>query len=207
MHVLMINSSPHQKGCTNRALEEIASVLAQNGIGSEILWIGKESLHGCIDCGYCFKHGVCVFNDDKVNEAAQKALACDALILGAPVHYASIAGAGSAFLDRLFRVVSKRMYLKPGASVVSCRRGGASASFDQLNKYFTISGMPVVSSTYWNSVHGNSVEEVEQDLEGLQVMRNLGANLAWLLQSIAAGRQAGLAAPEAERRFVTNYIR
>ncbi|HCU31036.1 MAG TPA: flavodoxin family protein [Sphaerochaeta sp.] len=207
MHVLMINGSPHQKGCTNRALEEIASVLQEKGIESEILWIGKESLHGCIDCGYCFKHGVCVFNDDNVNEAAKKALASDALILGSPVHYASIAGAASAFLDRLFRVVSKRMYLKPGASVVSCRRGGASASFDQLNKYFTISGMPVVSSTYWNSVHGNSPSEVEQDLEGLQVMRNLGANLAWLLHCIEAGRQAGLAAPEAERRFVTNYIR
>ncbi|NLK05366.1 MAG: flavodoxin family protein [Spirochaetales bacterium] len=204
MHVLMINTSPHRQGCTNRALLEIASTLEKQGISSEILWIGTEALHGCIDCGYCFNHGKCVFGDDKVNEAAEKAIASDALILGAPVHYASIAGSGSAFLDRLFRVISRQMALKPGASVVSCRRGGASASFDQLNKYFTISGMPVVSSTYWNSVHGNTVEEVEQDLEGLQVMRNLGSSLAWLLASIEAGN---VQRPRLEREHYTNFIR
>ncbi|MDD3929446.1 MAG: flavodoxin family protein [Sphaerochaeta sp.] len=204
MHVLMINTSPHRQGCTNRALLEIASTLEKQGISSEILWIGTEALHGCIDCGYCFNHGRCVFGDDKVNEAAEKAIASDALILGAPVHYASIAGSGSAFLDRLFRVISRQMALKPGASVVSCRRGGASASFDQLNKYFTISGMPVVSSTYWNSVHGNTVEEVEQDLEGLQVMRNLGSSLAWLLASIEAGN---VQRPRLEREHYTNFIR
>lgn len=204
MHVLMINTSPHRQGCTNRALLEIASTLEKQGISSEILWIGTEALHGCIDCGYCFNHGKCVFGDDKVNEAAEKAIASDALILGAPVHYASIAGIGSAFLDRLFRVISRQMALKPGASVVSCRRGGASASFDQLNKYFTISGMPVVSSTYWNSVHGNTVEEVEQDLEGLQVMRNLGSSLAWLLASIEAGN---VQRPRLEREHYTNFIR
>ena len=204
MHVLMINTSPHRQGCTNRALLEIAATLDKKGISSEILWIGTEALHGCIDCGYCFNHGKCVFGDDKVNEAAEKAIASDALILGAPVHYASIAGSGSAFLDRLFRVVSRQMAFKPGASVVSCRRGGASASFDQLNKYFTISGMPVVSSTYWNSVHGNTVEEVEQDLEGLQVMRNLGSTLAWLLASIEAGN---VQRPRLEREHYTNFIR
>ena len=204
MHVLMINTSPHRQGCTNRALLEIASTLEKQGISSEILWIGTEALHGCIDCGYCFNHGKCVFGDDKVNEAAEKAIASDALILGAPVHYASIAGIGSAFLDRLFRVISRQMALKPGASVVSCRRGGASASFDQLNKYFTISGMPVVSSTYWNSVHGNTAEEVEQDLEGLQVMRNLGSSLAWLLASIEAGN---VQRPRLEREHYTNFIR
>ena len=204
MHVLMINTSPHRQGCTNRALLEIASTLEKQGISSEILWIGTEALHGCIDCGYCFNHGRCVFGDDKVNEAAEKAIASDALILGAPVHYASIAGSGSAFLDRLFRVISRQMALKPGASVVSCGRGGASASFDQLNKYFTISGMPVVSSTYWNSVHGNTVEEVEQDLEGLQVMRNLGSSLAWLLASIEAGN---VQRPRLEREHYTNFIR
>lgn len=204
MHVLMINTSPHRQGCTNRALLEIASTLEKQGISSEILWIGTEALHGCIDCGYCFNHGRCVFGDDKVNEAAEKAIASDALILGAPVHYASIAGSGSAFLDRLFRVISRQMALKPGASVVSCRRGGASASFDQLNKYFTISGMPVVSSTYWNSVHGNTAEEVEQDLEGLQVMRNLGSSLAWLLASIEAGN---VQRPRLEREHYTNFIR
>lgn len=204
MHVLMINTSPHRQGCTNRALLEIAATLDKKGISSEILWIGTEALHGCIDCGYCFNHGKCVFGDDKVNEAAEKAIASDALILGAPVHYASIAGSGSAFLDRLFRVVSRQMAFKPGTSVVSCRRGGASASFDQLNKYFTISGMPVVSSTYWNSVHGNTVEEVEQDLEGLQVMRNLGSSLAWLLASIEAGN---VQRPRLEREHYTNFIR
>ena len=204
MHVLMINTSPHRQGCTNRALLEIASTLEKQGISSEILWIGTEALHGCIDCGYCFNHGRCVFGDDKVNEAAEKAIASDALILGAPVHYASIAGSGSAFLDRLFRVISRQMALKPGASVVSCRRGGASASFDQLNKYFTISGMPVVSSTYWNSVHGNTAEEVGQDLEGLQVMRNLGSSLAWLLASIEAGN---VQRPRLEREHYTNFIR
>ncbi|WP_332446620.1 flavodoxin family protein [Sphaerochaeta sp.] len=206
MHVLMINTSPHQKGCTNRALEEVAASLAKQGVDSEILWIGKEALHGCTDCRYCYKNEVCVFTDDKLNEAAAKAKAADALILGAPVHYASIAGAGSAFFDRLFRVISKQMALKPGAGVVSCRRGGASASFDQLNKYFTISQMPIVSSTYWNSVHGNSVAEVEQDLEGLQVMRNLGTNLAWLLKCIEAGKDVVIR-PEAERQYVTNFIR
>jgi len=204
MHVLMINTSPHRQGCTNRALLEIAATLEKKGISSEILWIGTEALHGCIDCGYCFKHGKCVFGDDKVNEAADKAIASDALVLGAPVHYASIAGSGSAFLDRLFRVISRQMAFKPGASVVSCRRGGASASFDQLNKYFTISGMPVVSSTYWNSVHGNTAEEVEQDLEGLQVMRNLGSSLAWLLASIEAGN---VERPRLEREHYTNFIR
>ena len=165
MHVLMINTSPHQHGCTNRALEEVSKSLEAWNISCEILWIGKDALHGCTACGYCAEHGSCVFSEDRVNEAAKKALDADALVLGSPVHYASIAGAGSAFLDRLFRVIAKRMALKPGASVVSCRRGGASASFDQLNKYFNISSMPVVSSIYWNSVHCYTVSEVDQDLE------------------------------------------
>jgi multimeric flavodoxin WrbA len=206
MHVLMINTSPHEKGCTNRALQEVSSVLEQWNIDSEILWIGKGSLHGCTDCGYCFKHGSCVFTDDLVNEAAKKAVKADALVLGSAVHYASAAGAGSAFLDRMFRVASKQMALKPGAAVVSCRRGGASATFDQLNKYFTISQMPVVSSTYWNGVHGNTVEEVEQDLEGLQVMRYLGANIAWLLSCIEAGKET-VKKPVPEKRIATNFIR
>ena len=206
MHVLMINTSPHQHGCTNRALEEVSKSLEAWNISCEILWIGKDALHGCTACGYCAEHGSCVFSEDRVNEAAKKALDADALVLGSPVHYASIAGAGSAFLDRLFRVIAKRMALKPGASVVSCRRGGASASFDQLNKYFTISSMPVVSSTYWNSVHGNTVAEVEQDLEGLQVMRNLGTNLGWLLSCIDASKGT-VEKPQQDRRFYTNFIR
>lgn len=207
MKVLMINGSPNQKGCTYTALNEIAGVLERNGIESEILWIGKGAIHGCSACGSCKTTGVCIFTEDLVNEASVKAKDCDALVLGSPVYYASINGAMSAFLDRLFRVISSHMALKPGASVVSCRRGGASASFDRMNKYFTISQMPVVSSTYWNSVHGNTPEEVLQDLEGLQVMRNLGSNLTWLLQSIEAGKANGVALPEREKRLATNFIR
>jgi multimeric flavodoxin WrbA len=207
MKVLMINGSPNEKGCTYTALSEVASSLTKRGVESEILWIGKGAIHGCSACGSCKTTGVCIFTDDLVNEAAIKAKACDALVLGSPVYYASINGAASAFLDRLFRLISKHMALKPGSGVVSCRRGGASASFDRLNKYFTISGMPVVSSTYWNSVHGNTPDEVRQDAEGLQVMRNLGLNLAWLLECIEAGKAHGVAAPEREEPIVTSFIR
>ncbi len=206
MKVLMLNTSPHEKGCTNRALEEVASSLQKWGVESEILWIGKDAVRGCIDCHHCNEYGSCVFTDDLVNSTAQKALDADALVLGSPVHYASMAGSGSAFLDRLFRVISKRMARKPGAAVVSCRRGGASAAFDQLNKYFTVSQMPVVSSTYWNSVHGTTAKEVEQDLEGMQVMRNLGTNLGWLLASIEAGKGIVPKVQE-ETRVYTNFVR
>lgn len=207
MRVFMINTSPHEKGCTNRALEEIASALTDQGVESEILWIGDGAHHGCTACRYCYEHGVCVHDEDLVNTAVQKALDSDALVLGSPVHYASACGAGSSFLDRLFRVAATRLAHKPGASIVSCRRGGASAAFDRLNKYLTFAQMPVVSSTYWNSVHGHTPEEVEQDLEGLQVMRNLGRNMAWLLKCIEAGKKQGIDAPEAERTYTTNYIR
>ena len=207
MKVLMINGSPNEKGCTYTALSEVATMLEKRGIESEILWIGKGAIHGCSACGSCKTTGVCIFTEDLVNEAALKAKASDALVLGSPVYYASINGAMSAFLDRLFRLISKHMALKPGSGVVSCRRGGASASFDRLNKYFTISQMPVVSSTYWNSVHGNTPEEVRQDLEGLQVMRNLGLNIAWLLECIEAGKAGGVALPEREETLRTNYIR
>lgn len=203
----MINGSPHEKGCTYTALSEVATSLTKQGIESEILWIGKGDIHGCSACGSCKTTGACIFDDDRVNEAVLKAKACDALILGSPVYYASANGALSAFGDRLFRCVSKKMAYKPGAAVVSCRRGGASATFDQLNKYFTISGMPVVSSTYWNSVHGNTPDEVLQDIEGLQVMRNLGSNMAWLLKCIEAGKTAGVALPEGEKPLVTSFIR
>lgn len=207
MKVLMINGSPHEKGCTYTALSEVATSLQKQGIESEILWIGKGVIQGCSACGSCKKTGVCIFTKDLVNEASVKAKACDALILGSPVYYASANGAMIAFLDRLFRLISKLMALKPGASVVSCRRGGASATFDQLNKYLTISQMPVVSSTYWNSVHGNTPEEVRQDLEGMQVMRNLGSNLAWLLKCIEAGKANGVGLPEREDSIMTNFIR
>ena len=207
MKVLLINGGPHEKGCTYTALSEVATSLQKQGIESEILWIGKGVIQGCSACGSCKKTGVCIFTKDLVNEASVKAKASDALILGSPVYYASANGAMIAFLDRLFRLISKPMALKPGASVVSCRRGGASATFDQLNKYLTISQMPVVSSTYWNSVHGNTPEEVRQDLEGMQVMRNLGSNLAWLLKCIEAGKANGVGLPERETPIMTNFIR
>ena len=202
MNVLLVNTSPHKQGCTNRALEEVADTLKSLGIESEILWIGNKALHGCTDCRHCYEHGVCAFDDGAVNVAGEKIMASDALVLGSPVHYASMCGAGSSFADRLFRTYGKRFAGKPAAAVVSCRRGGASAAFDRINKYFTISGMPIVSSTYWNSVHGNTPEEVEQDLEGLQVMRNLAGNLAWMLDAI----KGGTAFPEQERTYRTNFI-
>ncbi|MDY0303045.1 MAG: flavodoxin family protein [Sphaerochaeta sp.] len=202
MSVLLVNTSPHREGCTNRALVEVSNTLESLGVESEILWIGKDALHGCIDCRYCFTHGVCAFDDGAVNIAVEKVLESSALVVGSPVHYASMCGAGSAFMDRLSRTCSGRLVGKPGAAVVSCRRGGASAAFDRINKYFTISGMPIVSSTYWNSVHGNTPEEVEQDLEGLQVMRNLAGNLAWMLDAI----KGGTAFPEQERTYRTNFI-
>lgn len=207
MKVLMINGSPHEKGCTYTALSEVASSLEKQGIESEILWIGKGAIYGCSACGSCKTTGICIFTDDGVNEAVAKAKACDALVLGSPVYYASANGAMSAFCDRLFRVALKHMAYKPGAAIASCRRGGSSATFDQLNKYFTISEMPVVSSTYWNSVHGLTPEDVKQDLEGLQVMRNLGSNMAWLLKSIEAGKAAGIALPKREKPLVTSFIR
>ncbi|MDY0287355.1 MAG: flavodoxin family protein [Sphaerochaeta sp.] len=207
MKVLMINGSPKEKGCTYTALSEVATSLTKQGIESEILWIGKGAIYGCSACGSCKTTGVCIFTEDGVNEAALKAKACDALILGSPVYYASANGALSSFCDRLFRCVIKDMAFKPGAAVASCRRGGSSATFDQLNKYFTISQMPVVSSTYWNGVHGRKPEEVEQDLEGLQVMRNLGSNMAWLLRCIEAGKNNGISLPEGEKPIMTSFIR
>lgn len=207
MKVLMINGSPNEKGCTYTALSEVALSLQKQGIEHEILWIGKDAIHGCTACSYCKEAGLCIFDDDRVNEAVKKGQECDALVLGSPVYYASYNGALGSFLDRMFRVVGKRLVFKPGASVVSCRRGGASASFDGLNKYFTISQMPIVSSSYWNSVHGNTPEEVKQDLEGLQVMRALGNNLAWLLACIEAGKAHGVALPVIEDPIRTNFIR
>ncbi|MDD6188933.1 MAG: flavodoxin family protein [Clostridiales bacterium] len=208
MKVLLINGSPHEKGCTYTALEEVAGALQANGVETEIFWIGNKPIGGCIGCGACFreKNG-CVFGaEDGVNECTAKLKAADGVVIGSPVHYASAGGNICAFLDRVF--YSKSSFAgKPGAAVVSCRRGGASAAFDRLNKYFTISSMPIVSSTYWNSVHGNTPEQVKQDLEGLQVMRHLGNNMAWLLKCIEAGKEKGLDVPAPEPRVSTNFIR
>lgn len=206
MKVLLLNGSPHEFGCTYTALEEMARTLREDGVETEIMHIGKKPIGGCLGCGFCGVHGKCV-QVDNVNAALEKALAADALVLGSPVHYAAIAGQASSFFDRLFCASGGRLANKPGAGVVSCRRGGASAAFDELNKYFTISNMPVVSGTYWNQVHGNTPDEVVQDLEGMQNMRALGHNMAWLLKCIEQGKAAGIPLPVQEEKIRTNLIR
>ena len=208
MKVLLINGSPKAKGCTYTALCEVAKELENENIETEIFHIGSDPIRGCISCGGCSKtnSGKCVFNDDTVNIALEKAKEVDAFVFGSPVHYAGASGLITSFLDRFFYAGNGFQY-KPGAAIVSCRRGGATAAFEQLNKYFTISNMPIVSSQYWNMVHGNTPEEVKQDLEGMQTMRTLGKNMAWLLKSIQAGIKAGVVLPEKEQRIVTNFIR
>ena len=207
MKVLLINGSPNKKGCTYTALCEIEKELNISGVATEIFYIGKKPIRGCTACAKCVELGKCVFGDDGVNIALGKADKADGFVFGSPVHYAGASGFITSFLDRCFFAGSDVFAYKPGAAVVSCRRGGATAAFDQLNKYFTISNMPVVSSQYWNMVHGNTPEEVLQDLEGLQIMRTLGQNMAWLLKSIAAGRKAGIVRPEPEEHIWTNFIR
>lgn len=205
MKVLLFNGSPHQKGCTFTALSEVAKTLQQEGIETEIIQVGCKEIRGCIACGKCGEKGKCVF-DDLVNEVAPKFEECDGVVFGSPVYYASANGTMVSFLDRLFYSTSFDKTMKVGASVVSARRGGCTATFDELNKYFTISGMPVASSQYWNQVHGLAADDVCKDEEGLQVMRALGRNMAFLIKSIALGKeQFGL--PEQEPRVSTNFIR
>ena len=206
MKVLLVNGGPHRSGATFTALSEVAESLNQEGIETEILWLGNEAVAGCIGCGVCGKTGEC-FRKDMVNEFVQKAAAADGFVFGSPVHYAAISGAMSSFLDRAFYSGSSVMAGKPGASVVSCRRGGATAAFDEMNKYFTINGMPVVSSQYWNQIHGTNAEEAKQDEEGLQTMRTLARNMAWLLKCIEAGKEKGIAYPAREPWRKTNFIR
>ncbi len=206
MKVLLINGSPHVDGCTRAALDEVAAELERCGVEAEIMHIGKAAISGCTACGGCAKGGKCVI-DDTVNAAIGKMRECDGLIVGSPVHYAMPAGALLSFLDRMFFAAASEFAHKPGAAVVSARRAGTTATLDVLNKYFTISQMPVVSSTYWNMVHGAQSTDVAQDEEGLQTMRNLGRNMAWLLNCIKAGREAGFPAPKADKSSRTNFIR
>lgn len=206
MKVLLLNGSPHEKGCTYRALKEVAGTLIKEGIEAEIVHIGNQAVHGCIGCGKCSASGRCVFKGDPVNAFLDKMEHADGLIVGSPVYYASANGSIYSFLDRLFYAGSCFAY-KPAAAVVSARRAGTTAAVDSLNKYFTISQMPVVSSQYWNMVHGNSPEEVEQDYEGLQIMRTLGNNMAWLLKCLEAGKAAGVDLPKQEQKVKTNFIR
>lgn len=206
MKVLLLNGSPHANGSTYTALKEVADTLNNEGIETEIVQVGHLDIRGCIGCGTCFKTKQCVFNDI-VEEIKVKFDECDGLVLGSPVYYSSPNGTLLSLLDRLFyssMKIDKRM--KVGASVVSCRRGGNSSTFDILNKYFTISGMPIVPSQYWNMIHGNNAEQAKQDLEGLQTMRTLGRNMAFLIKSIQLGKQQfGL--PEREKGQYTNFIR
>ena len=206
MKVLLVNGSPKPKGCTYTALCEIAKELENNGIETEIFHIGSKPIAGCLGCKACVKLGKCI-QEDVVNESLEKFIKADGYVFGTPVHYASASGAITSFLDRLFYSNGKNFADKPGAVIVSCRRGGATAAFDQLNKYFTISNMPVVSSQYWSMVHGNTPEEVVQDVEGMQTMRTLGKNMAWLLKCIEAGDKAGVMRPQREAKINTNYIR
>lgn len=207
MKVLLINGSPHSKGSTYTALNEVAVTLEKEGIETEIIQVGHQAVRGCIACGKCREIGHCVF-EDAVDEVAEKFEKADGIVIGSPVYYASANGNLISFLDRLFYSTARKFdkTMKVGAAVVSARRGGNTATFDQLNKYFTISGMPVVSSQYWNQVHGNNAEQCLQDAEGLQTMRVLGRNMAFLLKSIALGKEAyGL--PETEAKVATNFIR
>lgn len=207
MKVLMINGSPHEKGCTHTALTVIANELAKQGVDSEIFWLGTGAVHGCTGCGSCRKTGKCVFDDDCINALAQKAAAADGYIFGAPVHYASPCGALISALDRLFMSAGAHMRLKPAASIVSARRAGTTASYDVLNKYIGINNMLAVPSTYWNMVHGSSPEEVLRDEEGVSVMRALGSNMAWLLKLLESVKGTPLEKPVDVPKMKTNFIR
>lgn len=209
MKVLLVNGSPNVNGSTYTALSEVAKELENENIQTEIFHIGKDTIRGCTACGACHKStpGQCAFDDGGVNDFLEKAKEADGFVFGSPVHYAGASGFITSFLDRAFFAGSSGFAHKPGAAIVCCRRGGSTAAFEQLNKYMTISQMPVVSSSYWNMVHGRNAEEVKQDLEGMQTMRVLGKNMAWLLKAIEAGKRAGIETPKREQKVMTNFIR
>lgn len=201
--VLLLNGSPKADGCTATALDEMVKIFKEEGIETEVIHVGNKDIRGCVSCGYCEKNGKCVVND-LVNEVAEKFEVADGLVVGSPVYYSSPNGTILSFMDRLFYSTSFSKQMKVGAAVVSCRRGGNTATFDVLNKYFTISGMPVASSTYWNQVHGFTAEDVKKDLEGLQTMRNLARNMAFMIKAFADAKEKyGL--PEVERNAFTSF--
>ena len=203
MKVLLINGSPHPHGCTATALAEMIRVFEAQDVETELLQVGSKAIRGCISCGTCEKKGACVF-DDLVNETAPKLQACDGLVIGSPVYYGSPNGTLLSFLDRLFYSTSFDKSMKVGAAVVSCRRGGNTASFDVLNKYFSISSMPIATSRYWNNIHGFTAEDAQKDAEGLQTMRILARNMTFLMKSIALGKaQIGLPEEEQEKAFTS----
>lgn len=208
MKVLLVNGSSHEHGCTYTALTEVAGSLKKEGIETEIINLGTAAIRDCTACGGCRKlDGRCVYSDDMVNEFIEKAKRADGFVFGTPVYYAHPSGRILSFLDRVFYAGGAAFAFKPGAAVASARRAGTTASLDVLNKYFTIARMPVVSSYYWNMVHGSKAEDVAQDQEGMQVMRTLGQNMAWLLKCIDAGARSGISLPENETKVMTNFIR
>ena len=206
MKVMLVNGSHHEKGCTYTALAEVAKALNANGIETEIYQLSGKNIEGCKGCWACKKAKKCVFDDGTVNDFVARAAEFDGFVFGSPVYYASAAGSLISFMDRVFYSGGKFLAYKPAAAVVSCRRAGASTTFDVINKYFTINNMPIVASNYWNEIHGNTAEEAAQDEEGLQTMRVLGNNMAWLIKCIQAGKEAGVE-PVTEKKIWTNFIR
>lgn len=209
MKVLLVNGSCNKNGCTFTALSEIKKVLNGENIETEIIQIGNAPIRDCIGCKVCRKTNSlkCVFEDDIVNEIIEKAKSADGFIFGSPVYYAHPSGRLMSLMDRVFYAGGGAFAFKPAAAIVSARRAGTTASLDVINKHFSLNKMPIVPSNYWNMVHGNTPEEVKQDLEGLQIMRNLGQNMAWLLKCIKAGKEAGINYPEIEAKVRTNFIR
>ncbi len=211
MKVLLVNGGPHKEGCVYTALSEVAKTLNEEGIETEIFWVGNKPIAGCIACKSCAKNGKCVF-DDTVNEFVEKAKDADGFIFGSPVHYAAATGAITSFMDRVFYSASQagkgdRFLFKPAAAVISARRAGTTATYDQLNKYFGINQMPIISSRYWNMVHGSTPDDVRKDEEGMQIMRILGRNMAYYLKCIEAGKEKGIELPKQEKINFTSFIR
>lgn len=208
MKVLLVNGAPHEKGCTYTAFCEIEKELNKEGIETEIFWLGNKQVRGCIGCGKCADNGgYCIFNDDVVNTLVDKAKDADGFVFGSAVHYAAPSGTICAVLDRAFYSGGANFRYKPASAIVSCRRAGSTAALDVLNKYMTISNMPVVSSGYWNMVHGSKAEDVLKDEEGLQTMRTIGRNMSWLLKCIELGKENGIVRPVPEAKIRTNFIR
>ena len=205
MKVILVNGSPNEKRCTYTALKEVEDTLNKHNIETELIWLGNKPISGCLGCGACLKTCRCFMNDI-VNEFLDKAEYADGFIFGTPVHFASASGMITSFMDRAFYGRSNLFKNKPAAGIVSCRRGGASSTFDMLNKYFAMNNMPIITSQYWNMVHGNKPEEVKQDLEGMQTMRTLANNMAWILKCIEAGKNNGIDYPENEPIIRTNFI-
>ena len=206
MKVLLVNGSPHKNGSTYTALCEVEKALNSEGIETSIVWLGTEAISGCLACGYCSRNGKCIKNDI-VNEFAQRAKNSDGFVFGTPVHYAGASGAIVSFLDRLFYSASGSLRHKPAAVITAARRGGTTAAYDQLIKYPAIAEMPIISSNYWNMVHGAVASDVPEDKEGMQTMRILGKNMAYFIKCIDAGKKAGIELPEREKKEITNFIR